>query len=351
MKFKKLLWITGCCTLMLLSTSPLEAASGKTGNTSNKIYIGDNPANFTFMTNGKPDPKTAEGIMNWVDTGLWEVSASSECSRPYGSVGSENPKIMEAIEREINFSQSIYADPATRLKRNFRKATHLLKGNGTLGKGRMTLDVSIEDRQGNITAQAKVSGPEKDFLKLIDEAAISLGNQMCLPKPKPKPKPNVKTSCPYLWNVTFEQSGTVNSNSCFGSGLSGNDAISTVKGHAYFPKVLIWPSFSYDPTMREETVCDPYEKNDVYHYSAKSQGDTYQKIDGFDGIDADVVSLRVSKIHGGEWRLHLPYGSVLMNLVQSKTDSFKSVEERSSFTVSDRCSANFTFSPVPVYGN
>lgn len=331
---------------MLFSTSSLEASSGKTGNTSNKVYIGDNPAHFTFMTNGKPDAETAEGLRDSVGTGLWEMGSSSECSRPYGTVGSEDPKIVAMLEKEINLSQSIYADPATRLKRRFIKATHLVKGHGTLGKGRATIDLRIEDRQGNITAQEKVSGPEKDFLKLIDEASKSLGYQMC------KPEPSVQTSCPYLWDVTFKQSGTIDTNSCLGSGLSGEDAISQIDGYAYFPNVLIRPSASYELTWKEDDACEYYSKNDIQNnYRARSKGNTYQKVDGYDGMDVDAVSLRVLNINKGEKSMIFEFGSVPIADVLSKIAGFKRPEDRRSFVITEGCNQTFTFSPIPVYGN
>lgn len=344
---KNILKLYFVLALMLFLTSSLEAASGEVGNKSSGVAIGYNPADFTFIINGKP--LAGEALTNPVITGLFHSNCSNDSSKSYVITESENPRVVKILMKEINFSNSIYADPTTRLTPNITVATHLVKGDAVMERGRMTVNLRIEDRQGNVKAQATSSGPQKNYSELIDEATSSLGQQMC--KSEPKPKPPVKTSCPYLWDVTFEQSGTINSNSCFGSGLSGSDAISTVKGYAYFPKVLIWPSFSYDPTMKEETACDPYEKNDVYHYSAKSQGDTYQLIDDYDGIDADIVSLRASNMNGVERLWIRAYGSVLMSTVQSKISSFKGSHGRSSFMVTDRCGVSFNFSPVPVHGN
>lgn len=160
-----------------------------------------------------------------------------------------------------------------------------------------------------------------------------------------------KKGCPYLWGITFKQSGTIDTNRCFGSGLTNGDEISQVDGYAYFPNVLIRPSEAYELTWKEDDLCEPYRKNDIQNnYSAKSKGDTYQKIDGFDGIDADVVRLRVLNIHKGQKKMIFEYGSVLMSRVLEKISSFERPEDRSTFMLTDTCGQSYTFDPVPIYG-
>jgi hypothetical protein len=64
-------------------------------------------------------------------------------------------------------------------------ATHLVKGNVIYEQGSMSINLRIEDRQGCLAAQAKVSGKGvkgKEFFELIDEATRLLGQQMCMPE-------------------------------------------------------------------------------------------------------------------------------------------------------------------------
>jgi len=147
--------------LLIYSVNVLEASSG--------IAIGYNPADFTIV--GKSLPRTA--LTSIIVTTLH----NSRCS--YSVVATEDPSMMEVIEKEIEFSSSTYVDPANRLTPNFMVATHLVKGNAIFGQGSVSINLRIEDRQGSLTAQAKVSGPEDSFWKLIEEASRSLASQMC----------------------------------------------------------------------------------------------------------------------------------------------------------------------------
>lgn len=235
MKCKKLMGIAGFCILMLLSGLSLEAGSGETVNTSSGIIIGYNPADFT-----SPDyPELGQGMMNMVITELNNFRCPNDSSKVFTVVESENPRMREILEKEINLSQSRYADPATRLTRRFLKANHLVKGEIISNRGRISIDLRIEDRQGNVKAQAKVTGAESNFYDLIDEAARSLGDQSCKPDPKEdkKDKENNETkqeykmdACTRLWKAYYD---------CIGDG--GKDAQGYARGIAcgqqYMPQL------------------------------------------------------------------------------------------------------------------
>ncbi|UFH58355.1 hypothetical protein [Sulfurovum mangrovi] len=233
MKCKKLLGIAGCCILMLLATSSVEAASGESSSISGEMAIGYNPADFTIT--GKDMPGSA--LMDMVVTGLHNLRCPNDSSRAYTVVGSEDPGTMEAIQREIELSSGPYADPAGRLKPHIIVATHLAKGKIVFEQGRMSIDLRIEDRQGHVTAQAKVSGAENSFYELIDEATGSLGYQMCTPAPKENQENNEtkeeqqeEDACIRLWKAYYD---------CIGDG--GKDAQGYARGIAcgqqYMPQL------------------------------------------------------------------------------------------------------------------
>lgn len=177
---------------LIYSVNVLEASS------SQEAAIGYNPADFTIV--GKSF--SGSGLADPVITGLHNSRCSNDSSRSYTVVGSEDPKTMEVIEKEIEFSSSSHADPATRLTPNIEAATHLVKGNAIFEQGSVSISLRIEDRQGCLQAQAKVSGPEKSFYKLIDKATRSLGNQMCIPES------NVQTCQKPYYTVTTSQKTT-----------------------------------------------------------------------------------------------------------------------------------------------
>ncbi len=322
------------------ASSSQQIASGESGNTYSGIAIGYNPADFSII--GKPLPGAA--LADMLVTGLHQSRCADENGRFYKVVVTEDPRIMGAIEKEIKLSSSAYIDPDNRLTVDLTVATHLVKGNAIFKQGSVTINLRIEDRQGNVIAKTKSIG--NSFLTLPNEAARLLASQIC------KPKPKEKKGCPYLWDITFTQSGTLNTNRCFGSGLSDEEAMSRVEGFAYFPNVLIRPSEEYELTWKEDDLCEPYRKNDILNnYRAKSQGDTYQKIDGFDGMDLDAVYLRVLNIRKGGKKMIFEYGSVPIQSVLSKIAGFKRPEDRRSFVITEGCNQTFTFSPIPVYGN
>jgi len=343
MKFKKLLRIAGFCTLMFLSTSSLEAASGEIGNTSSGIAIGYNPADFTVTINGKSLP--GAGLSDMVSTVLFESRCSDDSSRSYTVVGSEDPRIMEAIAREMKLSSSNYADPATRITPNIVEATHLAKGDVIVEQGSVTVNLRIEDRQGDVKAQAKVSGPEKSFYELIDEATRSLGYQMCMPEPKKN------KGCPYLWDITFKQSGSVNTYTCFGSGEK-DDPLATIDVFADFKNVLIWPTLEGAPTVEDAMACVNY--GDFRDNNPKSEPGIHFIVGGVDAYDnTDYVYLSYGG-NQGESKISIPdfgaYGA-LVSEFEAKISSFSTSQSRQAFSLSDECAAGVTFTPVPVYGN
>ena len=158
--------------LLICSVHVLEASS------SQQIAIGYNPADFTIA--GKSMPGAA--LTDVVITGLHNAHCSNDNGISYIVVASEDSRMMEILDKEIKFSSSSYADPATRLRPNTMVATYLVKGNATFEQGSVSINLRIEDRQGCLRSQAKVSGAENNFYKLIDEATRSLGDQMCMPE-------------------------------------------------------------------------------------------------------------------------------------------------------------------------
>lgn len=153
--------------LFLYNVNVLEASS------SQQINIGYNPADFTFTMNGKQTSWGGAGLSSMVVTDL----DIFRCS--YTVVVTEDPRMMEALEKEIEFSSSEYVDPSNRLISNPTVATHLVKGSAIFVQGSVTINLRIEDRQGSLVAHAKVSGPKGSYFKLVTEATRSLAKQMC----------------------------------------------------------------------------------------------------------------------------------------------------------------------------
>ena len=159
--------------LLLYSVNVLEASS------SQQVAIGYNPADFTIVGNSTPGRALSSMVVTDLDI--------FRCSYVVNLLG--DPRMKEVVEKEIEFSSSKYIDPSTRLTSNATVVTHLVKGNATFGQGSVSINLRIEDRQGSLTAQAKVSGPEDSFFKLVTEASRALANQMC-----PEPYYTINTS-------------------------------------------------------------------------------------------------------------------------------------------------------------
>jgi hypothetical protein len=151
--------------LLIFSVNVLEASS------SQQVAIGYNPADFDIVGKNLPGRALSAIVVTTLN--------NSRCS--YIVVASEDPEVMEAIEEEIELSSSDYIDPSNRLISKLIVATHLAKGNAVFKQGRVTVNLRIEDRQGNVIAQAKTSGSNvgTNFWRLIEEASRSLAKQMC----------------------------------------------------------------------------------------------------------------------------------------------------------------------------
>ncbi len=163
-------------------------------SSSEQMTVGYNPADFTIVGNSTP----GAGLASMVVTDLNIFRCSNNSGRSYAVVASEDPRMKEVIEKEIEFSSGSYADPSGRLQSNIMEASHLVKGNATFENGRVSINLRVEDQQGCLNYQSKVSGSETDFYKLVDEAARSLGSKMCTHTPKvrncPEPYYTVTTS-------------------------------------------------------------------------------------------------------------------------------------------------------------
>lgn len=342
MKFKTLLVIFGFFILMLLSTLSLEAASGESGNTSSEIIIGQNPDDFTITGH----PMLGRALMDMVQTDLVSFRCPNDNSRPYSVVVSEDPRMVEVIEKEIELSSSPYADPATRLTPNALVANHLAKGNATFKQGSVSIDLKIEDRQGNVKAQTKLSGPENNFFKLVDKATRLLANQMCTPEPK--------ETCPYLWEVIFKQTGTHNSNRCFAEGLEDWQT-SEVDAYARFNNVLIYtPDPNNEPNMSSKMwkACKLKHK-DFMETDQTSVGKAYYRMYGGDEVKfMDRVYLSARGMHQvtGEPIIDCQYddqGGVSLKEFKDHMATFKRPASRQSFSLTGKCGVVYYFIPIP----
>jgi len=93
--------------------------------------------------------------------------------------------------------------------------------------------------------------------------------------------------CPYLWELTFRQNGTVNANECFGTALD-DTATMTVSGYASFGPVMFYPDHMQAPDMtnKEFTACQPYMDR---HTAIEASAQHFV----VDGEESDTMSLEL----------------------------------------------------------
>ena len=103
--------------LLICSLNVLAASS-------NRMAIGYNPADFTIVGTDLPGAALTDPVV----TGLHKARCPKGSGSSYTMVASEDPRVKEAIENEIELSSSEYADPTFRLNPNIIEASHLVKG-------------------------------------------------------------------------------------------------------------------------------------------------------------------------------------------------------------------------------
>jgi hypothetical protein len=149
------------------------------------MVIGDEPADFTFIRNGKnrspavPISLIEEELTN----SYFSNNGHSSCALSFAANQKDLKKYRETIEKE-NSNENI--DPDTRLTARFIAATHLLKGSAIFDHGCAMVNLRIEDRKGCVIAQKKISVRDREWeaiYKLIKEAARSLHYQICNSQP------------------------------------------------------------------------------------------------------------------------------------------------------------------------
>ena len=159
--------------LLIYSINVLEASP-------NGVVIGYNPTDFTIV--GKSLPGSA--LTDIVITGLSKARCSNDNNNSYIIVGSEDSKVMEVIKHETELSSSPYADPNAKLTPNILEATNFLKGEAVFNNGSVSINLKLEDSQGCLWYQTKISGSENNFYKLVDKSTRLLGKKICMSKPK-----------------------------------------------------------------------------------------------------------------------------------------------------------------------
>ena len=167
--------------LLLICSINVLVASSHPNPQITRMVIGDEPADFTFVRNGKnrsPDVPILL-IEEELTNSYFSNDGHRSCVFVFAANQKDLKKYRETIEKERQDERN---DPRFLPKANFIIATHLLKGSATFDHGCAMVNLRIEDRKGCIRAQKKisVSGRKWEVIyKLIREAARSLGYQIC----------------------------------------------------------------------------------------------------------------------------------------------------------------------------
>ena len=167
--------------LFLICSINVLVASSHPSSQITRMVIGDEPADFTFVRNGKNrSPDVPIVLIEEELTNLYFLNdGHRSCMFLFAANQKDLKKYRETIEKE-NSNENI--DPDTRLTAHFVSATHFLKGSAIFDHGCAMVNLRIEDRKGCIRAQKKilVSGKKwEEIYKLIKEAARSLAYQIC----------------------------------------------------------------------------------------------------------------------------------------------------------------------------
>lgn len=124
----------------------------------------------------------AEGIAEMVITDL----ARAKC---YGEDGnfvviSTDPKVLDAIQKEIELNNSQYIDPAYRVQGNYVPPDYFVGGDVVSDGTTVAVTYRLVDSAGNVIVSLSGAGPHDEFFKITEEVAQKLGNLMCCNKSK-----------------------------------------------------------------------------------------------------------------------------------------------------------------------
>ena len=170
------------------------------------------------------------------------------------------------------------------------------------------------------------------------------------PVPEAKEDEQNAQSCPYLWEVTFKQTGTHNSNRCWGEGLEAWQ-VSEVDGYARFTNVLIYtPDPTEMPNMSSEQwrACR-FRHKDFMESEQRSVDKTYYLMYGGDEvIDADTATLQANETTGKISVLEYDGDGVSLKEFREIMAQFRSPHSRRSFSLSGKCGKVYFFKPIAV---
>jgi hypothetical protein len=140
--------------------------------------------------------------------------------------------------------------------------------------------------------------------------------------------------CPYLWEITVQQNGTLDAEECFGIQVGGTI---TVSGYATFGPVMLYPDYTSAPDMTNEefAACQPYMDRHtaipaaVQHFVIEDEeSDTLKlELDYTDYKGVDALLMQSSYL-----TFMLPYAQ-FENRVTAKED----------FALTDTCAISYEF--------
>ena len=141
--------------------------------------VGANPADFHLSGPGI-GPYMAGGMADLLTVAL----VNGPCGQAGGddaiiAVATANPKDLAALAAEARLQSSPAFDRNQHRPPQWLAPTHLGKADIRVTDGRVTVQVRIEDLQGQVIASGQRSGPAASFWVTLDDALYAMNESLC----------------------------------------------------------------------------------------------------------------------------------------------------------------------------
>lgn len=192
-----------------------------------------------------------------------------------------------------------------------------------------------------------------DVYHKIFSTYFAKSEEALIQKIEQKMKQNCKEGCPYLWDVTFKQVGSYNSNKCWGEGIE-DWQVSEVNGYARFTNVLIYtPNPDKMPNMSSEQwkACRLQHKN-FMDSSQQSVGKTfYLMYSGYQVTPNQTATLEANEAMGCVRVWDYDGKGVSLKEFKEHMARFKTPALRTGFSLTGECGVVYYFTPIPAYSD
>ena len=152
------------------------AAQSGTGAQRGPMRIGV-PADLFTVTGLDVSPRNVAAVVTT------DLSNSADC---YGEgdgfvIVETDPRVLELIRAEIELSNSIYGDPATRMTSRYVAPTHSVGGSWSSDGTTLTVTLRLVDAQGKQLFSKSATGPVSQFSEINARAAKALAAAISCP--------------------------------------------------------------------------------------------------------------------------------------------------------------------------